>query len=325
MHTAIQHHRRRAFRLLACLVLSAAISAGCSTTGDRQSAVYTVGLLRPSAKVKPVVAVMDFENKAGFTGQWNLGNGMADVLNAALLESSRVIVLERQYLKDVIDELNLQGNDLFRPEGRVERGRLMNAQYLIRGAVTDFTVTDDNTGWFSSGAVKLRGGSSRARVSIALRVYEVASGEVISTVKTDADAKAGLFGGTINYRDVAFGGDSYFRTPLGRATEEAIARAVKKILVDLPARPWKPQIAEAQGERAVLNGGRNTGIRSGQTYLIRDSGRPVTDPATGHVLDTVPGGVLGKLTVVDVTETTATARIIEGSGARGNHLELIRP
>ena len=63
-------------------------------------------------------------------------------------------------------EIARQGQDLFRPEGRVERGRLMNAQYLIRGAVTDFTVVGDMSGWFGvENKGSLRGRSQRARVT----------------------------------------------------------------------------------------------------------------------------------------------------------------
>ncbi len=299
--------------------------SGCATSSDRESAVYSVGLLSSTPRMKPVLAVMDFENRAGFTGQWNLGDGMADLLNAELLESSRVIVLERQNLGDIVNEINLQDSELFRPEGRVERGRLKNAEYLIRGTVTDFTVTDDVSGWFSTTAVKLRAGSSRARVAIAVRVYDVANGEVITTVKADAEASAGGFGGAINYKNVSFGGDSFFRTPLGKATERAIAGAVKKILVDLPAREWRPRIADVSGDTVILNGGHNVDIKTGQVYNIREPGRSITDPATGNVLDTIPGPILGKLVVFHVTKTTAQARLAEGAGSRGDFLELIRP
>ena len=296
---------------------------GC-TTRDRQSDVYSVGLLSSTPRMKAVVAVMDFQNKSGFSGKWNLGDGMAELLNAELLESSRVIVLERQNLRDVIDEINLQDNDLFRPEGRVERGRLKNAQFLIRGTVTDFTVTDDVSGWFSTDAFKLRAGSSRARVAIAVRVYDVENGEVITTVKADAEASTGGFGGAVKYQEVAFGGDSYFRTPLGKATEKAIAKAVKKILVALPARDWQPRVAETRGDIAYINGGQNVGIKVGQLYIIRESGRPITDPATGTVLDIIPGDVLGKLEITTVNETAAQARITEGRATRGDFLEPVK-
>lgn len=309
----------------ALLAVAALAATGCASAEKRQSDTYSVGLFRSTPRLKPVVAVMDFENRSGYSGQWNLGSGMADLLNAELLESSRIVVLERQHLGDVLNELNLQGGDLFRPEGRAARGRLKNAQYLIRGVITDFTVTDDTSGWFSTDSVSLRAGSSRARVAIAIRVYDVENGQVITTIKTDADASSGGFGGSVKYQELSFGADSYFRTPLGRATERAIGKAVKKLLVDLPARPWEPRIADVDGASVFLNGGDNTGFEPGQVYLVRGAGRTVTDPDTGNVLDTLPGGVLGKLVVETVTATAAQGRLVEGTASRGDFLERITP
>jgi curli biogenesis system outer membrane secretion channel CsgG len=272
-------------------------------------------------RVKTMIAVMDFENKAGFSGKWNLGEGMADLLNAALLESGRFTVLERQYLRDVVDELNLQGSDLFRPEQKVERGRLKNAHYLIRGSVTDFTAVGDASGWFVSPKARASIRSARTRVAVALRVVEVVNGEVVATVKAEADASSGGFGGAVRYQDVAFGGDVFFRTPLGKATEKAIARAVRQIERALPEREWQPRVAAVEGERAWINGGKNAGVKAGRLFLVRGPGRVLTDPVTGNVIDEAAGPVIGQLRVVEVGDTTAQAVIVDGRAARGDVLE----
>jgi len=184
--------------------------------------------------MKPVIAVTEFENRSGFSGQWQIGQGMAELLNAALLDSGRAIVLERIDLDDVMQELDRQENDLFRKEGKVPRGRLKNAEYLIRGVITDFTVTDDASGWFSHATGAGGVGRSKARVAVALKVYDVYGGEVLSVVKSDGYASAGWFSGAINYMNVAFGGDYFFRTPLGEATDDTISKAAIRILRQLP-------------------------------------------------------------------------------------------
>jgi len=107
---------------LLMLAASAALCAlgGCLAT-QRGGGVYA--LERPST-VKPVVAIASFNNKAGFSGQWNLGDGMADMLMTRLLDTGEVTVLERQEIGSVIDEIVLQGQKLFRREGAVQVGRL---------------------------------------------------------------------------------------------------------------------------------------------------------------------------------------------------------
>lgn len=280
------------------------------------------GFFGGAPTTKPVVAVMDFENKASFSGQWNLGQGMAELLVAQLMESERVVVIERRHLGDVVGEIARQGQDLFRPEGRVERGRLKNAQYLIRGAVTDFTVVGDMSGWFGvekKGA--LRGRSQRARVALVITVSDVASGEVLSSVQAEGDVSAGGLGVTINYKQVSFGGDAFFRTPLGKATDRAMARAVKRILYELPSRPWEPRVAEVDGKEVVINGGEDVDLEEGDVFLVRESPRPVTDPVTGNVIDVKPGKVTGRISVSTVKETAAYGVLVDGTARRGDLLE----
>jgi curli biogenesis system outer membrane secretion channel CsgG len=293
----------------ACLLL-----AGCAHSPYGLLAIQPDGM-QPA---KPVVAVMDLENRAGFHGKWSLGEGMADMLVTELLDTERVIVLERRELGSVVDEILRQGKALFRPEGRVAGGRLKNAQYLLHGAVTDFAVTGDASGWFGEGK---KGGwfsGSRATVSLHLRVSDVESGEILSSVRADGSAASWGFGAAVDYRDVHLGGDAFFRTPLGRATEKALERAVKQILRDLPSERRRIRVAEAGPESIILNAGRNFGIRPGETFIIRREGRAVTDPATGDVLDTMPGRETGLVEVYEVNPTISFGRLLEGSAVRGD-------
>ncbi len=273
--------------------------------------------------IKPVVAVTDFENQANFAGKWNLGSGMADVLTQQLLSSDRVTVLERRHMDSVLGEISRQGRDLFRRAWRVERGRLMNARYLIRGSVTDFTVSGDASGWFAApgGRGFLRG--SRARVSLYVTVSDVETGEIISSVRSEGSATSGGMGASLDYRKISFGGDVYFRTPLGRATEMAMRRAVARILRDLPTQYWEPRVAEGGPETVIINGGENVRLKIGEQFVVREEGRSVTDPITGHVIDTIPGRVIGRIQVQIVNPASAHAVILEGRAGRGDFLEPV--
>jgi curli biogenesis system outer membrane secretion channel CsgG len=271
----------------------------------------------------PVVGVTDFENRSNFSGQWNLGTGMAELLVNELLDSGRVTVLERKHLKDVLAEIALQSGSLFRKEGQVERGRLKNAKFLIRGVVTDFTVTSEGAGWFGIRSFRARGSGSRARVAISIKVSDVENGEIISSVKADGTASAGGFGANYSDGNVAFGGDAFFRTPIGRATEAAIAKAVRQILRELPVQYWEPRVAEAGPDTVVINGGANVGLQEGEAFLVREDGRNVTDPITGNVIERIPGQVVGKVKVVNVREQSAHAVILQGLARRGHLLEPV--
>jgi curli biogenesis system outer membrane secretion channel CsgG len=274
--------------------------------------------------IRPVVAVTDFENRANFSGQWNLGGGMAEIMTERLMSSKRVTILERRHLDSVVGEILRQGRDLFREEGRVQKGRLMNARYLIRGVVTDFTVGGDASGWFSTGTVGGRARGSRARVGLYVTVSDVESGEILSAVRTEGTASAGGFGLAVNYKSVSFGGDAYFRTPLGRATAMAMGRAVDKVLRDIPKEYWEPRVAEGGPDTAIINGGENVGLKVGDRFIVRGRGRDVTDPITGHLIEHVPGPPIGKVEVRTVLAGSSHAVLVEGKASRGDILESER-
>lgn len=305
--------------LFLAVVLFAA--AGCaSIRGDRD---YARAHYRGRV-AKPVVAVTDFENLAGAAGRWNLGEGMADLLVTELMDTERVVVLERKDIKGLVDEIVLQGRDLFRKEGRVQRGRLKNAQYIVRGSVTDFTESVRASGWLGMRWMRIFGGGERARVSVVVRVSDVETGEIVSSVKAARSVSAGGIGVEARYKDVAFGGDAFFRTPLGKATEAALRDAVKQILRDLPARRWQPRVAEAGTDHVVINGGRNMKVREGDAFAVREEPREITDPVTGNVIDVVPGRPVGNVRVTRVNAESAHGVIESGTAKRGDCLEPVK-
>ena len=87
---------------------------------------------------KPRVAILEFDNKAALSEQWQLSEGMRDILVDALLKTERYTVLTRKDLGAVVTELDIQREAHFRPQGKVQQGHLKNLQYLIKGAVTEF-------------------------------------------------------------------------------------------------------------------------------------------------------------------------------------------
>jgi curli biogenesis system outer membrane secretion channel CsgG len=318
----------RAFQYFAAVFALVAALTGCHT--PRRAADGTMLYpYRRGQEVPPVVAVMDFENRASWAGQWNLSGGMADLLVARLMETRKVTVLERQHLKDVLEELARQESEFFRPEGRAQRGRLKNAQYLMRGTINDFTVIEEGSGGFWTSFLHIFGRGSRARVALTVKVYDIENGEVLAAIKSDGTVSSGGGGAEITYKRVTFGGDSFFRTPLGKATERALDRAVDKILDALPIDYWAPRVAEVlelrEGTKVILNGGANAGLKEGDEFFVRDLPRIVTDPVTGNVIERPAGDIVGRIRVMTVLAQSAHAKLMQGLASRGHVLEPIKP
>lgn len=276
----------------------------------------------PKNAVPQVVAVTAFDNRAGFEGQWNIGSGMADLVVSELIQSKNFIVVERGHLDTVVGELNLQKDKRFRPEGKVEDGRLKNARYLVRGVITDFSQTGGSSIAIAIRSLFLGGKGYQARVALVLTIVDVESGEVVDSVQCSGTARAGESYAAVAYKGVSFGGDSFFKTPLGEATALAIRRGVNGIIKKMPVVQWEPMIADVSADgKIILNGGTEKGFRVGAAYDVRGEGKPVTDPATGDLLQIVPGPVLGVLRVTVAEKKISYAEAVKGSGfKRGQRL-----
>jgi curli biogenesis system outer membrane secretion channel CsgG len=296
-------------RVLAIAILAAlAAPAGCRSGSPwgRQNEDY----------VKPAVAVMKFENRAGFPLGWNLGDGMREILVDRLMKTGRYAVVERQELDSVMHEVRFQQSGNTRREGKVAAGRIKNCQYLIKGTITDFGHVSRNTSGWSGLNWDIFSGSNRAVMGVILYVVEVESGEIIASESIEESVKAGDTAVKAEYSGVSFGGTAFYRTPLGRATAKVIERAVRRITSAIAERPWEPLIAQVQSDGTViLNGGHDHGIRSGAEFEVLEEGAPVIDPATGDVIGRRAGRQVGRIIVQQVQPRYSMATIVVGRAA----------
>lgn len=300
-----------------CVLLVSLLLTGCGTFSRKLPPL-------PPDAIKPVVAVTEFENESGFSGQWKLGRGIPDLLVEELLLTERVIVVDRRNLNSVVGEIMRQGHDLFRKEDTVERGRLKNARFLIRGVITDFTQTGSATGWFRTS--KVAGGmeGAKAVVMVNITVTDVESGEILNSIAAEGDANASGKWARFDYNNVSFGGEMFFKTPIGRATQAAIGKAVFSIVQSIPYGTWKARLADVAGEAIVVNGGTNYGLQEGDTFNVREESRTVTDPTTGNVVERIAGRIVGQVKITAVRETASDGVVLTGAAKRGYYLEKIQ-
>lgn len=284
------------------------------------------GPIRPLPKdaVPPRVAVASFENRSGFEGQWKLGPGMADLLVSELVASENFIVLERSAIDSVLDEIARQRDRFFRQEGRVDEGRLENVRYLVRGVITDFSQTSGGSLWMGFRRLLIGSGGYTARVGLTLTLVDIESGRIVDSVQASGRARAGNAYAQASYKDIQFGGRAFFQTPLGKATASAIREGLHGIVKTVPRQYWIPMIADVEGERIVINGGRDRGLQVGRLYQARRAESTVTDPLTGDVIARLPGDIAGMMRIMEVRDSIAIAEWVEGYGfERGQVLEPV--
>jgi curli biogenesis system outer membrane secretion channel CsgG len=275
----------------------------------------------PEDALRPVVAVTSFENRSGFSGQWQLGDGMADLLVSELLGSRRFTVVERQHFDRLVGEIGRQQTPYFRSEGKTTVGRMKSAQFMIRGVVNDFSQSGGAGLWMAFRSFLFFGRGNNARVAVTLTIVDIESGQIISSVNSTGIVRTREAYAEGAYKGVTFGGDVFFKTPLGKATLVAIRSGVKQIVRDMPRTLWRPMVCGTREGYILLNGGTDRNFRQGTVYTIRAPAEPVTDPSSGDVLAFVPGRKIGTVRVTRVDATLSFAVPVQGSGfARGQWL-----
>lgn len=227
---------------------------------------------------KARIAVARFENKSADSRDWwspQIGDGMADMLTTALVNSGRYIVLERQNLDTVLDEQDLGASGRIREDTAAAIGEIEGAELLVVAAVTEF---DGNTGGTRAGGGgiggrvfgAIAGGSRKAHMAIDLRVVDSRTSRILAATSVEGEAEDFDIGGALGgwSGSVGLGGalSTWENTPREKALRAVIEGAVDYVISVTPAsmmrydamgRPIQASSggggspAEASGERVV--------------------------------------------------------------------------
>lgn len=201
------------------------------TTAPTISQAQSVPYTGPQKRI----SVMNFSDKTA-KGWRGIGEGMSEMLASSLFESGRFIVLERQALRDVIQEQDLGASGRVKRETAAPVGEIEGAELMVYGAVTEFEPDAKGIG----GGAIMPGihtgvivGVKRAHVAIDLRIVDAKTSRIVATTTvtgnaTDVGGGIGTqIGGGKTRMPFALGGWS--KTPMEQAIRVCIDEAVKFI------------------------------------------------------------------------------------------------
>lgn len=282
-------------RVIAILLVLATVPllSGCpsgagTTTNVRQGSGQNIQAAQAEAYNGPKarIAVARFENKTADSYNWynpSIGDGMADMLTTALVNSGRYIVLERESLDTVLNEQDLGASGRIKQGTAAAIGEIEGAELLIVAAVTEF---DDNSGGtrggvggFGGGVFgAIAGGSKSAHMAIDLRVVDATSSRILAATSVEGEAKDFNIGGALGgyFGGGALGGglQSWKNTPREKALRQVINEAVNYVISVTPAEymrhggsspaaaPAAASSVSGSGERVVITAS-SLNVRSG--------------------------------------------------------------
>ena len=236
------------------------------------------------------ITVSKFPNEAGWSGQWDIGDGFTTIMTDALQQNGKFIVLgDSEMRQEAMAEQDLAASGRMAGGNKAPQvGRMTPAQLLVRGSITH--VQDETTG--GSGGLSFKGisiGGSKGKAEVNITIYLVDSetGQVKASQKVVG--QAGRRGLSVGYSGSALGGlggdmAGFRNDNVGKACEDAVVQAVEFLEKQLESIPWEASIMLAGADKLVINRGTREGVSVGQKFKVGKT-EELVDPDTGEVLD----------------------------------------
>ncbi len=202
----------------------------------------------------------------------------ADILATKLSSSGKFLLLERQDLDKILEEIKLNGGS----EGMQKVG----ADYLIIGSVTEFgrkNVGDQNV--FS------RSKTQTVTAGVSLRLVDVSTGEIIYSEEGKGEATS------IAKTTMGLGETADFDATLSdKAISVAISKLVENIINNCMNRQWKSYFLSSDENDIIISGGKSQGLKIGDVFEVSEKGKSVKNPQTGMMIE-LPGKIVAKVKI----------------------------
>ncbi|MEE2787939.1 MAG: CsgG/HfaB family protein [Myxococcota bacterium] len=266
--------------------------------GERIATAYSGPKIRVAVgEFKDFDRAKKFFKKMGWP---KLGPGISGQIMTALVQTGRVAVLERQQIRKVIGNLQLEKesdiSQYFNQKTTAKTGELLGAQAVLVGEITQF---EPNVSGGSAGlSVPMLGGLSyhedKAVVGMDVRLVHQETGKILVAASGKASISSKKFGGEAQYKGIKVGGGGWNRTPLGDATRVAAQRAIRVLIKSLKEIRWEGKIVKVSGKKKVfIQAGDDLNLKRGDRFQVYHRGEAIIGP-DGNVIgyDETKGGIV---------------------------------
>lgn len=170
------------------------------------------------------IGVLRFTNHTA-AGWWSgsVGTELQDMLASELVSTKAFSVLERKEIDAVLGEQDLSASGRVSSSTKVKMKKLKGAQYLIAGTVSAYEEdVSGQKGGVKFKGVSLGGGKNKAYIAVDMKVIDTETGEIVDARTIEASAKGSALGAGLSLRNFSVGGESYKKTPTGKAIRACI-------------------------------------------------------------------------------------------------------
>ena len=278
--------------------------------------------VRADGPARKRVAVMNFEFGTvhhWWSGDWDVGKGVSDLVVTNLVKDGTYSVIERKALDDIIHEQNFSNSNRADPTTAAKIGSILGVNAIIVGSVTEFGFDDKSfslggaggsLGGFGLGGIGKK--KSKATVVVDARVIDTTTGEILAVATGKGESKRESFTGFgggggrggFGAAGIDMSSSNFQNTIIGEATRKCI----EALSLDLIKNEGKIQritvkilgrIADVDKKTLILNIGKDQGVSAGDVLSVERVVREVKDPDSGKVLREVTE-IVGTVTITEV-------------------------
>ena len=263
------------------------------------------------------VTVTKFENRAGWHGQWDIGDAWGTVFTDMLNQTGKFIVLGETDMRGAaLDEQDFAASG--RTAGGAKApvtGQMTPAQLLVKGAITH--VQGDTAG--AGGGVRIKGfkiggKGGKGEVNATIYLVDSTTGQVLASKSVVGTHKRKGMGVGYNAGGwgAAFGGHK--NDNVGLAVQDACAVAVDFLIAQLPNIQWRGSVVLTKNGKVYINRGSREGVSIGDSFSVGEV-EVLRDPDTGEVLDESMTE-FARLKVDQVKEKLSICSVVSGDAGR---------
>ncbi len=272
----------------------------------------------PKGNLRYSIMVEKFKNEAGWSGRYNIGDGMTTAMTNILRKSGWFVVLGDKEMRGAAmkEQDFAAGGRTIKGKKTPKMGRMTPAQLLVRGSITNVQETSAKKGGLNFMGVSLGGSGGNAEINLTIYIVDSTTGQVVAS--HDIIGNSGRTGYSLGYSGSdlggltgAFGGEE--KDNVQKAIEDAVGQATNYLIKQLDEIPWEASLLMARGSKIIINRGERDGVSVGKVFNVGDI-EELIDPDTGELLDSEMT-VVGTIKVTKVKKKIAYCKALSGGKA----------
>jgi hypothetical protein len=299
--------------------ISLTLWTGCGVLSDyardNQLHIGSLGLQDFVSPARLRVGVLPFRDEVGL-GTPEAGPNLAVLMTEKFAENSSLEMIPPAEVARAFAATGWNPADELTPEQAIELGRVLGANVIMEGAISQVDQKQLRLGWRRL-ARFFTSQQNYLDAVLSLRAFDTSNGLVITSRAGEGSYKMG------KYESDPFATDRGLPPPDQESIETGLDLAIEdayyRSLDGLAYTPFKARVASRDGSTVTIDFGADVGLKKGWSFVALSTQDVITSRIDYRY--ELPGPAKCRLKVTEVSDRGATLQIVEGDVEAGEYIQ----